>query len=219
MRAQPVRVFVLGSEEWREFEDWPPPASQERSWWLQPDGGLGSEAPRQSSPDTYRYDPADPTPAVGGNMLLFGAGPKDNRELEGRSDVLTFTTEPLESEITVVGTPVVNLYVSSSATSADFFVRLCDVAPDGRSVNICDGITRVSPIEDVVALELRLTPTACSFEAGHRLRLQISSGAHPRFARNLGTDEPLATATTIEVAHQSIFHDPAHPSSLTLRCL
>ena len=102
------------------------------------------------------------------------------------------------------------------------FVRLCDVDTDGRSTNVCDGIQRVSPehwpspLDDIQPVRVTLWPTAQSFRAGHRIRVQISSGAHPRFARNLGTNEPIAGATTMRVAHQTLHHDPQHPSAIIL---
>lgn len=225
LRAAPVRVFVMGARRWLDLPSWPPPATPTR-WYLQPDRALGSEAPdasqRENPPDTYRYDPASPTPAVGGIVLTADAGPRDNRRLETRPDVLTYTTPPLENDLDIIGPVAAELYVTSSREHTDFFVRLCDVAPGGRSINICDGQVRLWPgrfppaSDGTMRLAIDLWPTACRFARGHRLRLQVSSGAHPRFSRNPGTGEALGNATTLVAADQSVYHDEEHPSCLVL---
>ncbi len=223
LRARPVRVQVLGTEAWREMDDWPPPARPER-YYLHAAGRLEAGPPADGAPcDTYRYDPADPTPALGGALLAFkGAGPQDNRPLEARPDVLCYTTPPLERDLEVAGTPRVELFARSSLPFTDFHARLCDVDARGRSVNICDGLLRVEPGRGQVQpdgslrMEIELWPTACRFRAGHSLRLQVSSGAHPRWSRNPGTGEPLATAVRLAAAEQTVYHAPAHPSALVL---
>jgi uncharacterized protein len=221
LRSSPVRIFVLGSKRWRDLPDWPPPATATR-WYLQPAGRLASEPAGDSPPDSYTYNPAHPTPSVGGTVLARDAGPRDNRKLEARPDVLTYTSAPLEDDLEVIGPVAVELYVQSSAGHTDFFARLCDVSPRGRSTNICDGLLRLWPgrfepaADGTTCARISLWPTACCFRKGHRLRVQVSSGAHPRFSRNLGSGEPLATATTFRVAEQRIWHDAAHPSAIVL---
>jgi len=117
------------------------------------------------------------------------------------------------------------LDVRSSLRHTDFFVRLCDVASNGHSINLCDGLLRVRAgsvqqhADGTLCLELELSPTANTFLAGHRIRLQVSSGAHPRFARNTGTGESQATQHTLVAADQEIFHDPEHPSTISLPIL
>lgn len=217
----PVRIFVLGANRWQALPDWPPPATPAR-WYLQPHGQLSPIPPAQSSSDHYRYDPADPTPAVGGTILTSDAGPRDNRKLEARPDVLTYTSAPLEDDLEVIGPVAVELYVQSSVEHTDFFARLCDVTPRGRSINICDGLLRLRPglferaADGTMCVRVELWPTACRFRKGHRLRVQVSSGAHPRFSRNPGSGEPLATATTLVAADQHIWHDAQHPSAIVL---
>jgi len=226
LREAPVRLFVMGAQQWRDFPDWPPPAQSER-WYLQPGGVLAPATPPTSEPDRYRYDPTDPTPAVGGNSL--GArkhmGPKDNRKLEARADVLIYTSAVLEHDVEVIGPVTAELYVRSSLQHTDFFARLCVVEPSGKSINVCDGIVRLTPgyavpqADGSLRIQIDLWPTAYHFRRGQRMRVQISSGAHPRFARNLGSGEPLATATTLQVADQTIYHDPEHPSAILLPIL
>jgi uncharacterized protein len=223
LREAPVRLFVMGVNRWRDFPDWPPPAQRER-WYLHPGGALAPGTPPDSEPDRYRYDPADPTPAVGGNSLgsRKHMGPKDNRRLEARADVLVYTSAVLEQEMEVIGPLTAELYVRSSLPHTDFFVRLCVVEPSGKSINLCDGILRLAPgspapgADGSLCIQVELWPTAYHFRPGQRLRVQVSSGAHPRFARNLGGEEPLTTATTLHVADQTVYHDPAHPSAILL---
>ena len=155
--------------------------------------------------------------SVGGTSTGPDSGPKDNRELEARPDVLTFSTEPLGAPVEIIGPVQAELYVTSSLAHTDFFARLCDVDPKGRSTNVTDGILRLT--EDAWSsgpVLVDLWPTAYQFQPGHRIRLQVSSGAHPRFARNPGTGERLATATSLKVAEQTVYHDPDHPSAILL---
>jgi len=159
---------------------------------------------------------------VGGIVLGRQAGPRDNRRLEARPDVLTYTSAVLEDALEVIGPVRAELHIRSSLAYTDFFVRLCDVQPGGRSMNVCDGATRVSPErhaaapDGVVPVTVELWPTAYRFSRGHRLRVQVSSGAHPRIARNLGGGHPLATGTALHVSDQEVFHDAAHPSAIVL---
>jgi hypothetical protein len=225
LRESPVRLYVMGANEWREFADWPPPGARPQRWYLHAHGGLSTELPGKSEPDRYRYDPADPTPGVGGGSLSKNSGPKDNRELESRRDVLVFTSEAMTSDLDVIGPVSVEVYVKSSLEHTDFFAKLCDVDPSGKSINLCDGIVRLRP--GSVAAEadgskkvvIRLWATANRFKRGHRIRVHVSSGAHPRYARNLGTGEPLATGTKMLAAEQTVYHDPEHPSAIVLSVL
>jgi putative CocE/NonD family hydrolase len=216
-----VRVFVTGAEQWRTLPGWPPAAAPQ-IWYLQSDGGLAMTTPAGSPPDTYTYDPADPTPNLAGPVGNQGTARVDNRIVEARPDVLTFTSTRLDAGLEVIGVPAVDLHVSSDRQHTDFFARLCEVNPAGLSLNICDGLLRLSPGQPEAAadgtrrLQFELRPVAHWFQAGNRLRLQVSSGAHPRYARNTGTGEPLATATALITAHQAIHHGPAHPSAVIL---
>ncbi|OKH98109.1 peptidase S15 [Streptomyces sp. CB02923] len=242
LRGTRARVHVGGRQEWRDLPDWPPAATEHR-WYLDGGGALSPQAPVAAPPLTFRYDPADPTPSVGGPLLGATAGPRDNAALEARDDVLTFTTPPLTEPVDVLGTVAVDLRISTDTGYADVFARLCDVDERGRSVNVCDGIRRLDPaaagpsaadpsapgpgpaqapgpvhVSGAVPasgpepVTVEMSPAAHSFAAGHRIRLQISGGAHPRFARNTGTGEPLATATRLVPVEISLHH----PSALVL---
>jgi uncharacterized protein len=221
LRDQAVRFFVMGADDWREEPSWPPPGYEPQPWYLRPERGLGpavAGAEADSSP--FRYDPADPTPMVGGPVLTNG-GRRNQRSTESRPDVLCFTSPVLEADLEVVGDLTAEIFVSSDLPHFDVFVRLCDVTPRDRSYNVADGLTRVIPgdtslVGGVHRVVIPLWPTAYRFRAGHRLRVQIAGGAHPRYARNLGTGEPLGTGTTMRVAEQTIHHDQGRPSAIVL---
>lgn len=212
LREKPVRIHISGHNVWREFDTYPPRPPLVRTWHIGPRGKLSDQPAEGTEPDTYHYDPADPTPNVGGAIFAFtGAGAVDNGPREIRRDVLSYTSDPLPDDVTLIGQTQVSLRAHASVKHADFFVRLCDVGPDAVSLNICDGLIRITPQTPVDAdgnwcLNFPLHATAHSFLKGHRLRLQVSSGAHPRYARNLGTDEPVGTATTMVANDMDIFH-------------
>ncbi len=216
-RRAPVQVALTGDKNWWELPEWPPPTTPRR-WRLGTAGRLldlvdptpdaTGDAPASSAPAAdpgagteFRYDPADPTPAVGGRLLTPDAGVRDNRRLIARADVVTFTTPPLTRELVVAGSPVAELDHVADPPHADLFVRLCDVAPTGRAHNVADGMRRRDPPTGPVTVEL--DPCFHRFAAGHRIALLVAGGAHPRFLRNNGTGEPPADATgLVPVIHR-----------------
>ncbi|CAM5742138.1 putative Cocaine esterase [Streptomyces afghaniensis 772] [Streptomyces afghaniensis] len=217
LRPTRVRVHLGGEDVWRDLDDWPPlsPAttSSTTSWVPTADGhldrrtdagatgGAGSadgpgpvdgqgfaDGPDPAPLASLRYDPADPTPSIGGPLLSRTAGPRDNSVLEGRGDVLTFTGPPLAEPVDVLGPVSARLSVSTDTGYADVFTRLCDVDARGRSTNVCDGLARLETVGQAPSeVTVRMSSTAYRFPAGHRIRWQISAGAHPRYARNPGT--------------------------------
>jgi putative CocE/NonD family hydrolase len=213
---QRVKLFVIGANEWRYFDEWPPRESIAEQWYLQPQRKLLDRTAPDSAADQYVYDPADPTPSSGGPMLSPDAFSVDNTKLEARSDVLTYTSEPFAEQRDIIGPVAAELYVSSTVASADFFVRLCDVDAAGVSKNICDGLQRIKITSAGTPQRVRIEtwPTAYRIAQGHRLRAQISSGAFPRWARNLGGSEPFTRATQLHKATQSIYHSPTCPSAV-----
>lgn len=204
-RSSPVRIFVTGAEEWRDLPEWPP-ATTELTLYLQADGELGPTPPATTAgPSTFVYDPADPTPAIGGQVINPAiGGRRDNRKLEARADVLTFTGPSLDEPLEVIGNPVVELVHGTDNPHCDLFVRLCEVTENGRSVNLSDAFQRLQPARSSGTVRLRLDAMAHRFDRGTRVRLQISGGAHPRYARNLGTDEDPATGTTLAASRRTI---------------
>ncbi len=222
LRPFPVRLFVMGANEWRDYVSWPP-AAAEATYYLHENGRLASDTPFADSPaDNYQYDPSDPTPHLGGALLSNRAGAVDNRSLESRPDVLTYTTAVLEQPLEIIGNIELTLFIQSTCEHTDFVARLCDVQPDGRSLNLSDGFYHLTSekgtrlADGTTQIQLNLSPVAYQFKVGHRLRLQVSSGAHPRIARNLGTGEDEMSSIKMVTAYQTIFHDEKRPSVLTL---
>jgi len=220
VRKPALRVHVGGTNHWSGMESWPPDELRDEVYFLQPDAGLGTSRPVSTQPTCYRYDPMAPTPSVGGPTLAEDAGRRDNRGLESREDVLTFTTTELQQPVAIAGSPILELYFRSTARQTDFVARICDVDPQGRSYNVTDGVLRTRTDRQggqLGHLQLTLSPVAYDFKPGNRIRLQLSSGAHPRFARNGGDDGgALGESTAMLPADQEVFHDPVHPSSLVL---
>lgn len=222
LERRPVRLYLMGAHEYHEMNFWPPPAQTTRLY-LHAGGLLGPELPAPNSPpDHYRYDPRAPTPSLGGPVLSRLAGPRDQRPLELRSDVLTYTSAPLEADVDVIGPVRLELFVHSSAAHTDFVARLCDVYPDGRSLNVCEGLSRIvpgkgEPQEDgSLRIEIDMWATAQRFLAGHRVRLHVCSGAHPRWSANMGDGAPLGAGVPGPPAEQTIYHDPTHAAALVL---
>jgi uncharacterized protein len=208
----PVRVFVTGAGQWRDLPAWPP-ATQEQVLYPQPGGGLsGQEARSEQAAATdlqaaaFTYDPADPTPTVGGRSLVPPYGYADDSALAERSDVLAFTGPPLPEPFEVHGTPVVEL-AHRTDRPADLFVRISEVDPQGRSQNVSDAFLRLDPAHRDGTVRIELDPVAHRFAAGNRIRLLVCGGSFPRWERNLGTTEPAGTSVTTAPSHQSI--DPA----------
>lgn len=217
LRDNPVRLYITGAGQWREYPCYPPPGTEAVRWHLHPGGLLAERVPGASAPDAYRYDPVEATPAPRGPVVFGDSRPADNRPIERRPDVLTYTSAPLRRAVEVIGTVSADLHVRSSRVHTDFVVRLCDVHPNGVSLNICEGLLRLSPQsgladpDGVRRIGVELYPAGHHFKEGHRLRVQVCSGASPRFPRNLGTGCPHGTAVPAE---QEVFHDPARPSAI-----
>jgi uncharacterized protein len=203
-----VHFFVAG-EGWREAADWPP-STREHALYLQPGGGLTDTPPSSAagSPASavasvrFRYDPADPTPTVGGRLLSPDGGYRDDTALAARSDVLSFTTDVLDDDLCVQGNPIAELAHTSDNPHVDVFVRISEVFPakgaNGRSQNVTDGYRRLTDATDFVRLEL--DAIAHRFRAGSRIRVLIAGGSHPRYTRNLGTGEATATGSQLKAS-------------------
>jgi uncharacterized protein len=226
-----VRVYLQQAGTWLEFGQWPPPDVVTTPYYLRASGRLTLDAETgEAAPGTFVYDPADPTPSAGGPLLQPPGKQVDNQAIEARPDVLTFTTDPLPARQDLVGPVSARIFVRTGRRHADLFVRVCDVDEKGVSRNIVDGIRRLSPQavpsgdvqagdDQILAVEVELFPTAYRVEAGHRIRVQVSGGAFPRFARNFGTAQPFATATSAVRCRFEIYHDSRHPACVLLPVL
>jgi putative CocE/NonD family hydrolase len=190
------------SGEWRDLDAWPPPTTPLA---LFPDagGGLAGEAPAAGSAD-FTFDPADPTPTVGG-PLLDGGGYANDSALARRADVLAFTGEPLPADLEMHGAPVAELWHRSDNPHADLFVRISEVDTRGRSRNVTEGYRRLPVDRDPAEpVRLPLLSTAHRFRAGHRIRLIVAGGSHPHYARNLGTGGNPGTSSELAVARHTL---------------
>ncbi|MFE2327050.1 CocE/NonD family hydrolase [Streptomyces sp. NPDC059385] len=210
LRPTRVRVHMGGEDAWRDVDDWSP-APAAGSWFPTAEQHLTPRAPTGAGPlVSFRYDPADPTPSIGGPLLSPTAGARDNGTLEARDDVLTFTGPPLTEAVDVLGPVSARLTVSTDTGHADVFTRLCDVDARGRSVNVCDGLGRIrTDGRESEQVTVAMGHTAHRFEAGHRIRWQISGGAHPRYARSTGTGQSPVDATTFTPVRITLHADSA----------
>ncbi|MFD2415543.1 CocE/NonD family hydrolase [Amycolatopsis pigmentata] len=218
-----VRLYLTPDRGWSETPQWPPKGSTPTTLYLGPGQRITSSEPGNAGADTYLYDPGDPTPSVG--IASFGgpgtSTPVDNRALEARADVLTYTAEPFVDAVTLVGAVRARLFVNSTEPTADFFVRITDVHPDGSSFNVVDGITRIPHTDELpgpepVEVEVDLGPVAHRMDPGHALRIQVSSGAHPMYSRNPGGTEPPATTMRLIPATQTVHLGGNHASKVLL---
>jgi putative CocE/NonD family hydrolase len=237
----PVKIFVMGIDQWRDEQHWPLPGTKWTGFHLASaghantadgDGVLTTEPPAAAGHDTYLYDPRRPVPTAGGACLPmtpgFG-GPVDQRTVAGREDVLCFAGPVLEEPVEVTGPVSLTLFVSSSAVDTDFTAKLVDVFPDGKAINLCDGILRARYRDGLATEELMepgtvyeitvdLTATSNVFLPGHRIRLDVSSSNFPRYDRNTNTGGVIARETEAQMvpAVNRIHHGPEHPSRLVL---
>ena len=236
----PLRIFVMGTNQWRDEHEWPLARTNFTPYYfhsdssansLLGDGTLSTQPPANEPCDRYVYNPAFPTPTHGGCNCcrpdIVAWGGYDQRPLEHRSDVLVYTSDPLEEDLEVTGPVIVKLHASTNGRDTDFTAKLVDVHPDGYAVNLCDGIIRgryrestayQKLLEPDAAYEftIDLFPTSRVFLKGHRIRVDIASSNFPRFDRNPNTGNRFGQDAEMRVAHQEIFHDAARPSHILL---
>lgn len=243
----PIRIFVMGTNVWRDEAEWPLRRARAATWYLHSrgaansllgDGSLSLTAPAAEAPDRYTYNPDNPVPTLGGNHSIgpynpglyemAPPGPFDQRPLERRDDVLVYTSEPLAADTEVTGPVSVTLWAASSAPDTDFVARLVDVHPDGRAINITEGVIRARFRESVwgvpklietgrpLPYTIDLQATSNVFRRGHRLRLDITSSSFPLWDRNLNTGAEPGAGSEVRLAEQTIFHEPRYPSAIVL---
>ncbi len=239
--SHPVRIFVMGKNEWRNEAAWPLARAKGTSFFLSSggkantasgDGVLVAAKPAKDVEDTFVYDPANPVPTVGGPLCCdpvhLPAGPRDQKEVEARSDVLVYSTPVLQEDMEVTGPVTLDLFAKSSAVDTDFTAKLVDVWPNGFAQNLTEGILRASFREStqgepkpivpgqVYEYKIDLWSTSNVFLKGHRIRLEVSSSNFPRFDRNLNTGKRAADSSDFVKATNTILHDSEHPSALLL---
>ena len=205
-----TRIFVTGGGGWRELADWPPADAGEAVLYLEPGELRAEPGPDAAVSSQFTYDPADPTPTVGGRLLSPDSGRRRDDALATRDDVLVFNGPELTADVEVHGAPVVELDHRSDNPYFDVFVRISEVDGRGRSTNISDGYRRfVRDADDPAPIRLALDEIAHRFTAGNRIRLLIAGGSHPRYARNLGTGEHPRDGVRMVPSTQTIGHGGA----------
>jgi putative CocE/NonD family hydrolase len=239
--GKPVKIFVMGKNEWRFEDEWPLKWAQSRKYFLHSsgnansvagDGALSVVTPRTDGADSYVYDPANPVPTIGGPLCCDSAhlepGPRNQQQIELRKDVLVYSTPPLDQDFEVTGPVTLDLFASSSAADTDFTGKLVDVAPDGTAINLTEGILRARYRESTKGEPKPITPgqvyeykidlwaTSNVFLKGHKIRLEVSSSNFPRFDRNLNTGKDGSSSAEFVKATNTIYHDGQHPSALIL---
>jgi putative CocE/NonD family hydrolase len=235
-----VDYFLMGADKWKTANGWPLPQTQWTTYYMSGSGAATSSGsaglltatpPAVDRPDTYTYDPAHPAPSLGGHSCCSAQsgpqGPYDQTPVEQRSDVLTYTTNPLAGDTEVTGPATVDLWAASSAPDTDFTAKLDAVKPDGEAINLNNGIIRTSFRETLADARptmpgqpydyrIQIWPTSYQFRSGDRIRVEISSSDYPQFAPNPNTGEPFGQSAITQPATQTILHDAAHPSKLTV---
>jgi uncharacterized protein len=234
-----VDYFLMGANRWKSSTSWPLPQTVWTRYYLSGNGGLSDRRGRLttsleavgSPPDVYTYDPADPVPSVGGHSccdaLSGPQGPYDQTPVEQRSDVLVYSSEPLQADTEITGPVTVDLWATSTAPDTDFTAKLAVVEPNGEVINLNNGILRTA-FHDSLGLpqpaapgrpheyHIAIWPTSYLFRAGEAIRLEVSSSDYPQFAPNPNTGQPFGQSSDTRPATQTILHDAANPSSLVL---
>lgn len=235
-----VRYYTMGMNKWQTSDSWPPRGAETLTYFLSSggkantargDGVLTTKPPRQDKPDAFTYDPMNPVPSHGGNVCCTGnavvGGALDQQKMEERDDILVYSTEPLKEGMEVSGPIELTLYVSTDVKDTDFTVKLIDVYPDGRAYNLDETIQRARYregydkevfMEQGKVYKVTLGPMTTSnyFEAGHRLRIEVSSSNFPRFDRNMNTGGRTWDEKTGVVAHNAVHHSTKFPTSLKI---
>ena len=238
--GKPVKIFVMGENKWRDEEAWPLERAKQTRYYLHSagkansatgDGALSIATAATETANKFVYDPANPVPTVGGPLCCdavhLAPGPRDQKEVESRPDVLVYSTPPLDTDVEVTGPVTLDLFAFSSAVDTDFTAKLVDVWPNGFAQNLTEGILRASYRESTTApkpiipgkvyeYKIDLWSTSNVFLKGHRIRLEVSSSNFPRFDRNLNTGKSASTSAVFVKATNTILHDAAHPSALLL---
>ena len=233
---RPVKLFVMGSNTWRTEQAWPLARAVSTPFYLRADGGLSTDPPpERDASSSFRYDPADPAPTLGGptslpgRMMRTDQGPRDQGPVEARVDVLVFTSAPLPEPMEVTGPLTAVVHFATSAPDTDVVVKLCDVDLEGRSMVLAEGVLRCRYRQgrdrevpmvpgQPEALTVDLVATSNVFGAGHRIRVDVTSSSFPRFDRNPNTGHAFGTdgPADLRVADQTVLHDRAHPSRVVL---
>jgi putative CocE/NonD family hydrolase len=233
----PVRIFVMGANEWRDAQAWPPADATSAVFHFSSGGhansrfGDGRLAPAavtaEQPPDEWTHDPSRPVPFITSASSAQIGGPDDYLGVESRGDVLVFTSDPLTEPLEIIGPVTVIAHVATSAADSDVTAKLVDVHPGDFAQRLCDGMVRLRYRDgfdreqavvpgEVYEVAIALWDTCVRLPAGHRLRVEIASSAFPKYDVNLGTGGDMITETTGVPAINQLWHTPSRPSRLVL---
>jgi len=236
----PLRLFIMGANEWRDEHEWPLARTDWQTWYLHSDGTANSARgdgtltttpPGEEPSDKFEYDPRFPVQSLGGTTCctpeIVSWGAYDQRPVEARSDVLCYTSESLPVSIEITGPITLVLFAATDGLDTDWTAKLIDVSPSGYAMNLCDGIIRARYRDgmreptllepgQVYRYEIEVGVTSNVFDAGHCVRLEISSSNFPCYDRNLNTGNHLASDTTMRTASQTVLHTHSHPSHVRM---
>jgi len=232
----PVKIYVMGKNYWRNENEFPLKRTKYVNYYLNSnrdanslsgDGTLSQQIPSEESSDTFVYDPENPVPTKGGSILFYEYGAFDQKKIEGRDDILVFTSESMKEELEITGWVKMIIYAATDSKDTDWTAKLVDVYPDGRAFNLCDGIIRaryrknlfkpelITP-NRIYKYEIDLWATSNVFLPGHKIRVEISSSNFPRFDRNPNTGNKFGMDDKMKTARQTVYHGAEYPSHIIL---
>jgi uncharacterized protein len=229
-KEPPVEIFYMGVNRWGQAQDWPLPGTRYTAYYLAPNHGLSGNKPASPGTNQYSYDPRNPVPTLGGNNCCGTptvAGPRDQRTIESRPDVLSYTSEELKSPLAIAGPVKMKLWAATDGRDTDWMIKLADVYPDGAAYNIAEGILRARFRNGLDRMELLkpgqahefevdMVGTANVFQPGHRIRVDVTSSNFPQFDRNPNTGADLGASGEMRVARQTLYFSPERPSHIVL---
>jgi len=242
MDEPPVHIFTMGENTWRGEEKWPLSRAKDTKYYLRSsghansrfgDGILSPEPPGAEPTDGFVYDPENPVPTYGGTLSSWighgqnSDGPRDQRSVQSRNDVLVYTSEPTPRDIEVTGRIICKLYAVSTAVDTDFTAKLLDVHPNGYAQILREGIIRaryrnsfekqelISPGK-IYEYTIDLWSLSHAFQKGHKIQVEISSSNFPMYDRNPNTGHKFGEDAQLQKATQTIHHDSQYPSHIIL---
>jgi uncharacterized protein len=229
-REPPIEIFFMGVNKWQHAQEWPLPGTKFTPYYLGGSHALSDSKPSVAGSDTYKYDPNNPVPTLGGNNCCGTptlAGPKDQRPIESRNDVLGYTSDALRTPVAIAGPVRMKLFAATDGRDTDWMIKLIDVHPDGFAMNVAEGMLRarfrngVDKMEllqpgQVYEYDIDMAGTANVFQPGHRIRVDITSSNFPQFDRNPNTGEDLGASSKTRVAAQTLHHGAAKASHILL---
>ena len=218
--GKPYSFFIMHRNEWIDCDHWPPQKSHSTPFYLNPDGTLSRDHDPSEEVIEYNYDPADPFPSIGGTFLGVGVGPAYQNPNMERTDQLVFESEVLETPLVLLGPIDATIFAATDAPSTDFFISLQELRADGNIINIQEGGKTIysEARADLWPrrIDISVWATGYQIDAGHKIRVVITSSLFPRYNRNLNSGEDIFNAQNPRLARQKLYFGDKYPSHITL---